>query len=423
MTTKRWGALAMALCLAGSAAGAAHADTVLDGSADGAFFRIVVPTVWNGDLVIYNHGFSLTPPAPVTDLGPLAPLQLQQGFAVAASSYRQLGWALFATKQDEVALFNAFKTNFGKPKRTFVNGASLGGLVTAQALEQADLGTQAGSFPFCGALAGSRSWDGALDLRLVYDNVCAGVAGAAIPGGATGLPAPGFPLYPFTETNLALAVNACTGILAPPAARTPDQSARLAKILAVTTIPESFLLTDMGFATFALSNLIHAPEKLAGKQGVGNIGVKYPDAQINQTIQRVSANKQAAQRLKTFFTPSCDAPKNSKILTLHTDKDGLVVVEQEQPYKALISASKLTQAVVVEAAPSHCGFTQGELVAGWESLRSWVGAPGAPGVKPGPAQVQGLCSALVAGGAVAGPCRIDPAYVIKKLDTRILKRP
>ena len=421
--TRRWSALALALALAGSTAGAAHADTILDGSSGGAFFRIVVPTTWNGDLVIFNHGFSLTPPAPVTDLGPLAPLQLQEGYAVAASSYRELGWALFETKKDEVALFNAFKANFGKPKRTFVTGASLGGLVTAQALEQVDLGVQAGTFPFCGALAGSRSWDGALDLRLVYDNVCAGVAGAAIPGGATGLPAPGFPLYPFTQTDLALAINACTGILAPAVARTPDQAARLAKILAVTTIPESFLLTDMGFATFGLSNLIFAPEKLAGKQGVGNIGVKYPDAAVNATIQRVAADRKAAQRLKDFFTPSCDAPAKSKILTLHTDKDGLVVVEQERSYKSVISSSKLTQAVAIEAAPSHCGFTQAELVAGWESLRGWVGTGTTPGPKPGPAQVQGLCSMLVAGGAASGPCRIDPNYVIQSLDTRILRRP
>ena len=50
----------------------ANAQTVLDGQSDGgAYFRIVVPDVWNGDLVIWNHGFSLGPIGPVTDLGPL----------------------------------------------------------------------------------------------------------------------------------------------------------------------------------------------------------------------------------------------------------------------------------------------------------------------------------------------------------------
>jgi hypothetical protein len=35
-------------------------------------------------------------------------------------------------------------------------------------------------------------------------------------------------------------------------ARTPDQAARHAKILSVTTIPENFLITDMAVATYAL---------------------------------------------------------------------------------------------------------------------------------------------------------------------------
>ena len=414
---RRLGSVVLALALAASAQ-LVRADTVLDGSADGAYFRIVVPTNWNGDLVVYNHGFSLAPPAPVTDIGPLAPLQLSEGYAVAASSYRSLGWALFDTRQDDRALFTTFKANFGKPTRTFVNGPSLGGAVTAQVLEEANLGDQVGSFPFCGALAGSRSWDAGLDLRLVYDNVCGAVPGAAIPGGANGLPAPGFPFYPFDQTQMAMAVHACTGILAPAAFRTPDQAARLSKILTVMTIPESFLLTDVGFAVFGLSNLIHAPEKLNGKQAPGNIGVVYPDATVNATIARVPAKNGPERKLEKFWTPSGNVPHGSKILSLHTDKDGLVVVEQEREYQNAVHPSKLTTAIVVEAAPSHCGFTQAELIAGWESLRGWV----ATGVKPGALQIQGLCSALAAGGVATGPCRIDPAYVINDLDTRILPR-
>src|SRR4030095_13431254 len=187
-----------------------RADTVLDGSTDGgAFFRIVVPTAWNGDLVIWNHGFSLDPRAPVTALRALPALQLAEGYAIAASSYQQRGWALFKTKQDLQNMVGVFVANFGHPGRVIVTGGSLGGIVTAQALEKANIGNVVGAYPICGALAGSRTWDGALDLRLAYDAVCASTPGAAIPGGATGLPAPGFPGFPFTTTQLALAVNAC----------------------------------------------------------------------------------------------------------------------------------------------------------------------------------------------------------------------
>ena len=79
-------------------ASAASAVTEIDGqNAGGAWYRIAVPDRWNGDLVIWNHGFSLSDPGPVTDLGPLEEIQLLEGYAVAASSYRLNGWALFKT--------------------------------------------------------------------------------------------------------------------------------------------------------------------------------------------------------------------------------------------------------------------------------------------------------------------------------------
>ena len=52
----------------------------------GAYYRMVIPEVWNGDLVIWNHGFNLEAPHDDVDLGPLADVNLEQGAAVAASS-------------------------------------------------------------------------------------------------------------------------------------------------------------------------------------------------------------------------------------------------------------------------------------------------------------------------------------------------
>jgi len=392
----------------------AIAGSEITGSTDGgAFYKIVVPDHWNGDLVIWNHGFSLAPPAPVNDLGPLAELQLFEGYAVAASSYQQAGWALFKTKNDLQNLVGVFKGNFGTPNRVFLTGGSLGGLVTVAAIEDANIGNVAGAFPFCGAVAGSRNWDAALDLRLVYDAVCAGVPGAAIPGGAEGLP----PHASFTQTNLGLAVHACTGILAPPAFRTPGQNERRKKILdtLLIPIPENFLLTDMGYATFGMSDLVHDPRKLSGKIGTGNAGVDYGDPAINASIGRVSPNPGAANRLGKSYTPTGNVGK-TKIVSLHTDKDGLVLVENEGEYAMVVPARNLTTAIVVEEVPTHCGFTQAEMVAGWESLRGWV--EGAP--QPTAASIQGICNSL--SPTFSGSCRIDPDFVILDMDWRIRPR-
>jgi len=390
----------------------AFAGSEITGSTDGgAYYKIVVPDHWNGDLVIWNHGFSLDPPAPVTDLGPLADLQLFEGYAVAASSYQQAGWALFKTKNDLQNLVGVFKGNFGTPKRIFLTGGSLGGLVTVAAIEEANIGNVAGAYPFCGAVAGSRNWDAALDLRLVYDAVCSAVPGAAIPGGAEGLP----PHAAFTQTDLGLAVHACTGILAPTDYRTPAQKERLVKILVTLGIPESFLLIDMGYATFGMSDLVHDPRKLSGKIGTGNAGVVYGDAAIDASIARVSPNPGAANRLGKSYTPTGNVGK-TKIVSLHTDKDGLVLVENEAEYAMVVPTGNLTKAIVVEAVPSHCGFTQAEIVAGWESLRAWVG--GAP--QPTAATIQGTCQYLPA--TFSGPCRIDPGFVVPDMDGRVRPR-
>jgi hypothetical protein len=408
---------ALVALLTGGMPGAGAADTELTGVTDGgAFFKIVVPDAWNGDLVIQNHGFSLSPIGPVGDLGALAALQLSEGYAVAASSYQQIGWALFKTKNDNQNMVAMFKANFGEPNNVLVGGGSLGGIVTAQAIEKANLGNVVGAYPVCGAVAGSRNWDAGFDIRLIYDTVCADVPTSFIPGGPTGLPAPGFPDYPLSNLQMALAVNECMGILAPPGFRTPSQAAHLATFLAATQIPESFVLTDIGYGVFAMSNVIFDPAKLDGKQGIGNIGVTYPDPDIDNAIERVAVNPGAANRLEKNFTPKGNVG-DVKIVSIHTSGDGLVIVENEKEYQDVVPASNLTVAIVNEAPlSSHCGFTGAETVAGWESLRGWV----AGGPQPTVTSIQGMCLALAP--IFGGPCRFDPTFVIPDMDGRVMPR-
>jgi hypothetical protein len=404
---------------------ASNAYTVLEGTTDGgAFYRIEVPDAWNGDLVIWNHGFSLDPIGPVShdDLGPrgLQDLQLTEGYAVAASSYRQTGWAVFKTKNDLQNLLGIFKANIGKPNKVFLTGGSLGGAVTAAAIEEAHIGNVAGAYTICGAMAGSRNWDGALDVRLTYDAICRDVYNpgpggqlqpAFIPGGAEGLPA-GSPL---TLTDTSLAVDACFGLLFPPG-RTLEQQARLDQFVAETELPENFVLTNVAFySTFGMSDFVHDPNRLAGKIGTSNEGVVYDDPVIDALIERVSPNPGAENRLEKHFTPTGTVGE-TKIISLHTDKDGLVIVENESEYASVVPASNLTTAIVVEAVPSHCEFTQAEGVAGWEALRAWV----AGGPQPNAASIYDLCLALEP--TFGGPCRIDPTYVIPDMDGRIPPR-
>jgi hypothetical protein len=401
------------LLVACAAAGTpAAAQTVLTGNtAGGAFYRIVLPDGWNGDLVIWNHGFDLDPIGPVDEFGPVEDVVLLEGFALAASSYRQTGWAVFKSNQDLRALVNVFRGNVGEPERIFLIGASLGGAVTGKAIESGDLGNVVGAFTACGAMAGARNWDGAIDLRLIYDTVCSDVPRAAIPGGGKGLPRDS----DFSEADLEAAVNACTGVSLRRGQRSTAQQARLERILELTGLPESFLLTDMGFATFGLADLIHSRDKLKGKQGVGNRGVDYGDARINRSIERVKARRRIARKLERSYTPS-GRVGDVKIVSLHTDKDGLVLVENQREYADVVPSRNLVTLIVVEDEPSHCGFSTLEALVAWEALLAWVDS----GVRPSAEIVQDTCETFEP--LLGGPCRIDPDFRVPKMDRRIRPR-
>ena len=108
-------------------------------------------------------------------------------------------------------------------------------------------------------------------------------------------------------------------------------------------------------------------------------------------------------------------------MSLHTDGDGLIIVENESEYQSVVPASNLTVAIVDEAGNTHCEFNEAEVIGGWVALTSWV----AGAAQPTAADVQGLCQLAVLGGAgtvPGGMCRIDPGFVIPDMDGRIPPR-
>ncbi len=410
---RRWSILFLALFLVPALG---LAQTELTGTTSGgAHYKILVPDGWTpaDGLAIWNHGFSLSPIGPVTDLGPLVEVQLQQGYAVAASSYSLTGWAVFETATDNREMVEAFEAEIGIPDQILITGASLGGIVTVQDIERGLLDNVVGAMPICGALAGTRTWDGGFDVRMLYENICGDVPGAElveVPG-VRFLPAPGF-----GEEALAVAANECFGILLPAEARSIEQTARLNQFLGATGLPENFVLTDLGFAVFGLADLIFDPRKLGGALPLGNADVRYGIPVIDTSIERFSPDPEARERLVEYYTPTGKVG-DVKIVSLHTDKDGLVIVENESEYASLVPAENFTVGIVVEDVPSHCDFTPAEVLAAWESLRAWVA--GFP--QPSAQDLQQACLAIES-EMFPGPCRIDPDFVIPDLDDRVRLR-
>src|SRR5437667_12731456 len=83
----------------------------LSGTLGGANYLIEVPGSWNGTLLLYSHGYSFVGSSlNAVDASDALTEQalLQQGYALAGSSYSQNGWALQQALHDQITLLNFF---------------------------------------------------------------------------------------------------------------------------------------------------------------------------------------------------------------------------------------------------------------------------------------------------------------------------
>ena len=150
----------------------------LSGEIDGAPYRIRVPDVWNGTLLIFVHGYRDKADHPgeiddrTADVAPNAALEaplLAQGFALAGTAFKDNGWDIKDAIQDVKNLSVFFRDNVAPPQRTILVAASFGTLVGFKSMEQFG-GIYDGALCLCGAGAGAtRIWDSGVPIYLAYD--------------------------------------------------------------------------------------------------------------------------------------------------------------------------------------------------------------------------------------------------------------
>ncbi len=366
----------------------------------GATYIISLPSIWNGTLLLYSHGYvsqgSLNPAQDVGDPLTGAAL-LQQGYALAGSSYSQTGWALEQAFHDQIALLDYFDANCGQPTRTIAWGHSLGGIITA-GLVQLFPERFAGALPMCGVLAGGiGTWNQALDSAFAFNLLLAGNK---------------LPVVDFTSPSATSAAFKQAEAILASAQNTPQGRARTALVAALADIPGWFTPTspepasndfaaqetnqflweskvDFFFAFFARAEL----EFRAHGNPSWNVGVNYTrqlahsadrdevralykqaglgltqDLETLETSPRITADPQAENYLNQFIT--FNGELNIPVLTMHTTGDGLVVNEDEQAYARVVhpggDTSLLRQVFVHRA--GHCAFTPAETLTALQTL-------------------------------------------------------
>jgi pimeloyl-ACP methyl ester carboxylesterase len=129
---------------------------VFAGKYDGGLFRIEIPDKWNGELVLWAHGYVAAAGNDGLRLRvsdhPLRNHLIEQGFAWASSSYRCNGYVPGQALVDTMALVDLFtKTNGGRPpSRTYFTGVSMGGFAALLAMHEMPA-SLAGALPMCPA--------------------------------------------------------------------------------------------------------------------------------------------------------------------------------------------------------------------------------------------------------------------------------
>ncbi|MGC3862830.1 alpha/beta hydrolase family protein [Micromonospora chersina] len=348
------------------------ATTVRQGVHEHAGYVIETPARWNGDLVMWAHGYRgqgtvLSPEPPGYDLRQRL---LAQGYAWASSSYDRNGYDIRSGVLGTRALADFFADTVKRPKRVYIAGVSMGGHIIGRSLEQYP-GYYDGALPMCGVLGDHELFDFFLDYNLVAQALA------------------GVPAYPTPDdylTNAVPRIQVALGLagLKPGG---PDTTNDLGKQLRAITVERSGGPRPGADAAFAVwkdflfsittTNGGDSPAQRPGQLATNLLTRYSPNSpvNVNATVQRV-APENLRQRLSPTLTevPRISGRPTVPVLSLHDLGDLFVPFSMEQAYArdtAWHGRSRLVVQRAVRAA-QHCEFSAAEAGAAWDDLVSWV---------------------------------------------------
>jgi hypothetical protein len=391
--------------------------------AAGAFYLVAMPAQWNGTLVLHAHGGpNLGAPTlarTVEDLQRWA-VVVKAGYAWAGSSFRQGGVAVRSAAEDTERLRRLFVRQVAQPRLTILHGQSWGASVAAVAASM--FTDDGGRRPYdavlltSGVLAGgTRAYDFRLDLRVIYQALCANHprADESQYPLAIGLP-PGARL---SSAELRDRVNDCLALDKPPAQRAPEQQRKVQTITAVLKIPESSIFSHLAWGTFHFQDVV---QRLGGRSPFGNLGARYigspEDASLNATVARYAADPHAVAMFGADADPDGRIPV--PVITVHGIGDPTAFVEMEDSFRRTMeragTAGRLVQVFTSDDTHSYLGD------AVYPTLLAALGNWARGGAKPTPEQVAAQCRQFE--HMFGDSCRLSPGFRPQPLSARVTPR-
>ncbi|MCE7927684.1 MAG: hypothetical protein DYG91_04165 [Chloroflexi bacterium CFX7] len=347
------------------------------GTLGSSVYRIEVPESWNGELVLWAHGYAGTGSEVVVDSPPLALRRaiIADGTAWAASSYSENGYVPGIGADDTLALKRLFEREVGQPQRTYIAGLSMGGHVITLLLEYFPHEFD-GALALCGVMTGIEQVDYVTSWALVAEFV----SGRELVRG------PGVSREQARESLEAIV--ATLGSVQNPSAAGLQF---LSVIRVLTGGPRPFFLEGAGVAaTTVFRNILSdVEEKLVPTLAASNEHTVYgiepglglsPD-QLNAGIVRKKADRAARNSTNHPDAVPSTGRITVPLLSLHNTGDLNVPISQEAEFRRRVEAAGAGDLLVQRAIRDggHCMFTAAELTTAWKDLRSWV----VDGQKPG----------------------------------------
>ena len=366
----------------------AYAGTIDVDGVESAY-RIEVPDDWNGQLVLYAHGFVGPDEAELEVQNPdLRPLFIAEGFAWAASSYSRNGYVIDAAIEETDALreqFNAL-TSQDTPTGTIIHGVSMGGHITGAAIERRP-DAYLGALPVCGVMGDAALFDYFADVNLV--------AGAL---SGVDIPFPGNPALlagPVQEVSARLGLqsgfNTPAGVqyadivesLSGGERPTFDESLDFWNIGAAIPVDPSGATPPVPFLQAlygqALSGGITDPVGIA--ETYSNVDRDYrfaelepADATLSPTEAAINADVDRYDGTGEAPFPIIEGTPQIPVMTLHTTGDLFVPIQNQVIYANEVQSNGLGDNLVQRAirSPVHCEFTGEELGGAFGELVNWI---------------------------------------------------
>lgn len=339
--------------------------------ATGAHYRICMPATWNGDLVIYVHGYvAANRPVGIPEDQMVLPngsrvdeFVTGLGYAFATTGFRTNGLAIVPAQEDVADLVSVFTARQGAAGKVLLAGVSEGGLIAALLAERrGDL--FAGALAMCGPYGDfRRQIDYIGDFRTLFDWYFPGV----IPPSPVEVPAS---LRDTWETSF-------YSTTVEPVLNDPTNSARLLELLTVAQAP--FAAGDAGTQVASAERLLwynvlgtaDAAAKLGG-QPFGNQERQYTgsgdDQALNAGVGRYSADPAALAAIAAGYQTG--GRLQMPVVTLHTTGDPVVPFWHAVEYRAKVEAAGATARYEQYAIPryGHCTFTALEVLGAFNRL-------------------------------------------------------